>query len=119
MSAAVFVVHLVSMEVLRGTVPSFPGFVATIGKFTMVAMVGMEVIVHVAAEVGGTMKPWAGTDEDSAREPFGAVVAVGSALVGRGFVIAIRAGRGWSDVDADLSFGFGRTCYETQTGGSS
>jgi hypothetical protein len=111
--AAVSVVHLVSMEVLRGTVPSFPSFVATIGKFTMVAMVGMEVIVHVAAEVGGSMKPWAGTDEDAAGEPLGAIVAVGSALVGRGFVVSIGTGRGWSDVDADLSFGFGSICYET------
>jgi hypothetical protein len=118
-SAAVFVVHLVSMEVLGGAVPSFPRLVAAIGKFTMVAMVGMQVIVYVAAEPGGAMKPWAGTDKDAAGEPLGTVIAVGSASVGRGFVVSIGADRGWSDVDADLSFGFGRTCYETQTGGSS
>jgi hypothetical protein len=116
---AVAVVHLVSVEVLGGAVPSFAGPVATIGKITMVAMLWMEVIVYVAAEVGVTMKPWAGTEEDSAGEPFGAVVAVGSALVGRGFVVAVRAGRGWSDVDADLSLGFGSICCETQTGDNS
>ena len=116
---AVAVVHLVSVEVLGGAVPSFARPVATIWKITMVAMFGVEAIVYVAAEVGVAMKPWAGTDEDSAREPFGAVVAVGSALVGRGLIVTIGADWGWSDVDADLSFGFGRICYETQTGDNS
>jgi hypothetical protein len=108
--AAVSVVHLVSVEVLGGAVPTFPGTLAMVWKLTMVAMVGMEVIVYVAAEVGGAMKPWAGTDEDAAGEPLGAVVAVGSALVGRGFIVSIGAGRGCSDVDADLSFRLGSIC---------
>jgi hypothetical protein len=116
---AVAVAHLVSPEVVWGAVPSFAGAVATIWKITMVAMLGVKVIVYVAAEVGVAMKPWAGTDEDSAREPFRAVVAVGSALVRRGFVVAVRAGRGWSDVDADLGLGFGSICCETQAGDNS
>jgi len=107
------------MEVLGSAVPSFAGPVATIGKFTMVAMVGMEVIVYVAAEPGGAMKPWAGTDEETAGEPLGTVIAVGGALVGRGFIVSIRTGRCRPDIDADLSFGFGGICYETQTGGNS
>ena len=84
----------------------------------MVAMVGVEVIVYVAAELGAAMKPWAGTDEDAAGEPLRAVVAVRSAAIGRRFVISIGADRGWSDVDADLSFGFRSIGYETQAGGN-
>jgi hypothetical protein len=113
---AVAVVHLVSVEVLGGAVPSFAGPVATIGKITMVAMVGVKVIVYVATEFGAAVKPGARTDEDTSGEPLGSVIAVGGALIGRNFVVAIGADRGWSDVDADLSFGFGSRCYETQTG---
>jgi hypothetical protein len=116
---AVAVVHLVSVEVLGGAVPSVTRPVATIGKITMVAMVGVKVIVYVAAEVGVAMKPWAGTEEDTSGEPLGSVITVGGALVGRGFVVAIRTGRGWSDVDADLRLGFGSICCETQTGDNS
>jgi hypothetical protein len=53
---AVAVVHLVSVEVLGGAVPSFARPVATIWKITMVAMFGVEAIVYVAAEVGVAMK---------------------------------------------------------------
>jgi hypothetical protein len=118
-SVAVAVVHLVSAEVLGGAVPSVAGPVATIRKITAVAMFGMIVIVYVAAEFVAAMKPGAGTDEDTSGEPLGPVIAVGGALVGRGFVVAVRTGRGWSDVDADLSFGFGSICCEAQTGDNS
>jgi hypothetical protein len=104
------------MEVLGLAVPPVAGPVATIGKFTAVAMVGVKVIVYVAAEFGAAMKPGARTDEDTSGEPLGSVIAVGGALIGRNFVVAIGANRGWSDVDADLSLGFGSGCYETQTG---
>ena len=115
---AASVVHLVSAEVLGGAVPSVARPVATIGKVTVVAVVGVEVIIYVAAELAGAMKPGASAEEDTAGEPLGPVVAVGSATVGRGFVVSIRAGWGGSDVDADLRFGSGSICCEAQAGGN-
>ena len=74
---AVAVVHLVSAELLGGAVPSVTRPVATIGKITMVAMLGMEAIVYVATEFVAAMKPWTSADEDTSGEPLGPVITVG------------------------------------------
>jgi hypothetical protein len=69
--------------------------------------VDIETVIYMAAKVVGAVKPRAGTDEDTADEPFRTVVAVGSTGVRREIVIAVRASGFGTDVDVDLSLGFG------------
>jgi hypothetical protein len=72
-----------------------------------VAVLRIEVVVHVAVEVGGTVEPLAGSDEVAACEPFRAVVAVRGAVEGGVIVVAVRAGGLGADVDADGNLGIG------------
>jgi hypothetical protein len=101
--AAASVVDLVAMEVGGRMLAAYFSAIAGAGSGASVAVVGMKVVIDMAVEVSGAVKPWAGTDEDSAGEPFRAVVAVGGAAVGSGFVVAVGAARGRADVDADLA----------------
>src|ERR1700722_19793939 len=69
----------------------------------------MKTVVYVAVEVVGAMKPWTGTDKDAARKPFWTVVAIGSAAIRSGIVVAVGTIRRGSDVHthADLRVCFG------------
>ncbi len=105
------------MEVFCVSVPAFAGFFATCGVGAVIAVLGVVVVVDGTAEVLGAVEPGAGSDEDSAGEPLGAVVAVGSAVIGRDGVVAVWALGGYADAYCDLGRGLGRSCYEeTQTG---
>jgi hypothetical protein len=89
--------HLVSMEVIEG-------LISTSRKWTMVAVMWIEVVINIAVEVVGAVEPWAGSDEDTAAKPLGAVLPVWSAVV-RGVVeVAIRTSRRCSDIDRDLGW---------------
>ena len=107
---AAAVAHLVSMEVLWGTVPTVAGSVAMVRIFTVVAMIGTVAIVDVAMEVFRTAKPWTGTDKDAIRKPFRTVVTIRSATVRRGIVETIRANGRYTDADADLGLRSGNIC---------
>jgi len=89
------ITHLVSAEVIEG-------LVSTSRKWTTVAVMWIEAVIHVAVEVVGAMEPGAGSDKDTAAEPLRPVVPVWSAVV-RGVVeVAIRANRRCSDIDGNL-----------------
>jgi hypothetical protein len=116
---AVAVVVFGAVEVFGVAVPAFAGFFTTCGVGAVIAVVGVVVSVDGTAEVFRAVEPGTGSDEDSAGEPLGTVVAIGSAVVGRDRVVAVRAF--WRDADAycDLGLGLGRGCYEeTQTSNS-
>jgi hypothetical protein len=85
--------------------PSF-SMVAGVGYRTSVSVIGVEVVIDMAVKVAGTVKPRAGSDKDTTVEPLRAIVSIGSAAVGSGFVIAVGATR--SDPDADVNLGLGR-----------
>src|SRR5258708_426855 len=59
---AVPITHLVSAEVIEG-------FVSTSRKWTTVAMMWIEAVIHVAVEVVGAMEPGSGSNKDTAGEP--------------------------------------------------
>jgi hypothetical protein len=59
------IAHLVSVKVLGGTVPPVARPVAMMRIFTVVAVIRAVVIVDVAIEMFGAVKPWARTDKDS------------------------------------------------------
>jgi len=111
---AVSVTHLVAVEVFHvfGMKVGARRF-ATGGVWAVIAVLGMEVVIYVAVEVIRAMKPGTSTDEDTTTKPLRAVVAVGSAVVGWGFVVAVRAHRSRADVDADLSLRF--RCRDCKT----
>src|SRR5271166_967539 len=76
----------------------------------------MEAVVHVAAEIIAAMEPRAGTNENIAAEPLGAIIAGRSAAIGSGIIIAIRTFRRDADSEADLGLCFGGHCCKTNRG---
>jgi hypothetical protein len=88
------ITHLVSMEVIEG-------LVSMLRNWTAVSVVWIEAVVHVAVKACGAMEPGAGSDEDTAGEPLGSVVPVGSAAVRRIVEIPIRARRRYPDINGD------------------
>jgi hypothetical protein len=72
----------------------------------------------MAVEVGRAVKPRAGSEEDAAYEPVGAIVAVGSAVIGWVIEVPIRTNRGRSDAYADRDLrGCQRSGTEKKYGG--
>ena len=101
---AAAIAHLIASEMVN--VIETPCRISVITKMRQlpsISVSNIETIVYMAVEVGRAVKPRAGTDEETAAEPFRAVVPVGSAGVWSVVIIAVRA-YGWrSDVDVDLS----------------
>ena len=96
--------RFISMKV--GSVDMLVRPLAPFGHRAFVSVVRMEMVIHMAAEVGGAMEPRANTNKDSARKPLRPVVAVWSASIRRGVVVPVRTlGRG-SNVDGNLSLHF-------------
>ena len=94
-SVAASITHLVSAEVIKG-------LFSTLRMWTTVAVMWIEPVINVAAEVMGAVEPRAGSDEHVTGEPFGTVVPIWGAVVWGEVVEAIRANRLWSDIDGDL-----------------
>jgi hypothetical protein len=112
--------YFVALEVLHFIeMPIWIGLFTTSRLRAVVAMFWMEVVVYVAVEASGAVKPGADADEDAAGKPFRTVIAVGGALVGSGVIVAVGTFRGDSDVDLHLSLSFGRRHHETDGGSSS
>src|SRR5260370_33465565 len=82
-SVAAPITHLVSGEVIKG-------LVSTVRMWTMVAVMWIETVIHVAVEVVSTVEPRAGSDEHAAVEPLEPAVPVGRAAAGLAIVVAIR-----------------------------
>ena len=116
---AVSITHFIGFEVLD--LIQMP---VRIGSFTAswlgaaIAVLGMEAIVYMAAETFRTMEPRARANEDAAGKPLRAVVAVGSALIGRDIIIAIGTYRRDSDLDGYLPLRFRCAYRETESGNS-
>ena len=66
-------------------------------------MIWMEMIIYVAAEVGGAMKPRADANENTARKPLRPIVTVRSTGIRRHVIVTVRTHRGWPDLDGHLS----------------
>jgi hypothetical protein len=93
---AASITHLVPVEVIEGPL-------SRLRMWTTVAVLWIEPVINVAAEVVGAVEPRAGSDEHAAREPLGTVVPIWGAVVWGRVVVAIRASRLCSDIDGDLS----------------
>ena len=93
MTAAMAVVNLVSVEVLGRAVPPLSRPVSVMWVFAVIAVIRVVVIVNIAMEMFGTVKPWAGTDKDAVSKPLGTVITIRSATVRRGFKVTVRTSR--------------------------
>jgi hypothetical protein len=71
-----------------------------------VSVLRMKASVHVTAKVFRSVKPWTDANENAAGEPLRAVVAIGSAIIRRYIIVAVRALWRSSDLDAYLSLCF-------------
>jgi hypothetical protein len=94
-SVGASITYLVSVEVIEGRL-------STLRLWTNVAVMWIEAVINVAAEVVGAVEPRAGSDEHAAVKPLGTVVPIWGAAVGGEVVVAIRTSRLWSDIDRDL-----------------
>jgi hypothetical protein len=65
------------------------------------------------------MKPRAGANEAVPVKPFRTIVASGSTGIRSDVIVTIGTVRGYSDVDADLSFCFGRGSGEADSSNNS
>ena len=74
---------------------------------TLAHVVRMKAVVHVAGEVGWSVKPRASADEEAPRKPFRTIVTVGRAVIRCGVIVSIWAVRSDTNVHADLSLHFG------------
>jgi hypothetical protein len=88
------VTHFVSMKVIEG-------YVSMLRQWTVVAVMWIETIVHVAIEVVWAMVPGAGSDKDTAVEPFRPIVAVRGATVWGIVEVAVRTNRRYADINCD------------------
>jgi hypothetical protein len=59
-------------------------------------------MIDVFVEVFRTAEIWSSTEEDSAIEPFGSIVAVRCTVIGRSLIISVRTHRRAADADGDV-----------------
>lgn len=78
------------------------GFIATVWLWAVVAVLGMETVIYMAAEAFRTMKPGTNANEDAPVKPLRTVVAVGGAVVRSDVIVTVGTDRRDSDVDAYL-----------------
>jgi hypothetical protein len=95
--------HLVSLEMRLIDASRRIGSLTPIWHGAVVTVFRMETIVNVAMEVGRTVKPRAGADENAAAEPFWTVVTGWRTAIRSNVVIAVGAFRSYADTDAHLS----------------
>jgi hypothetical protein len=109
---ATTVALFVSFEVCSIDTFVFVGFLAGFRHWALIAMIGMEVVIHMAAEVVVTVKPWASADEDSSDKPLGTVVTGRGTSVRSNVIVAVRAYGLYSHADRNLSRRWGSSCCE-------
>jgi len=75
------------------------------GRRTVIALAVVEMVVYMAIEVIRAVKPGTCANEHPAREPLWTIVSVGSAVVRRNLVVAIRTNRRFSNLHGYLCRG--------------
>jgi hypothetical protein len=75
--------------------------IATVRERAVIAIVCIKVVINVAMEVVGSMKPRPGSNEHAARKPLGAIVAVRRAVIRRIVIISVRANGSGANINTD------------------
>ena len=102
------ITHFISLKV-SDPINGLSGLrsIANSWRRSFVPVIRMEMVIHVATKVLSAMKPGTDSDEHTTGKPFGAVVAVGSAGVRRGVIVAVRTVGSNPNVHGDLGVHFG------------
>ena len=95
---ALAVARFIAVEVIEGAV-------AASREWSVIAVVRIVAVIHVAVEAVGPMEPGSSADEDTAVEPVRPVIAIRSTVIRRVVEITVRAGRRNADTDRDLRGG--------------
>jgi hypothetical protein len=104
---AASITRLIGREVIEA-------FGTALRQWTVIAVAGIEAVVHVAIEAGMSVEPGTRAEEDAAQKPVGAVVPVGSAVIRRIVEIPVRAHRSDAYVDGNLGRSLRRTAHESK-----
>src|SRR5580658_5909940 len=99
---AVPIVHFIPPELRCGS-PLRRGLVANLGQWAAIAVLWIEVVIHLSLESVGPMKPRTRANEDAAVKPFRPEVAVGGAIMRSVVIVTIGAFGGDSSIEIDLS----------------
>jgi hypothetical protein len=73
---------------------------------SVITFTEVEVMVDVSVEMLRPMEPWPCSDKNASIEPLRTIVAIGSAVIGRNFIVSVRAGRWSSYTDRNLGRSF-------------
>lgn len=89
-AVAMFAAHLVSVEIrdMSRRTAGIRSF-AMGGKRTVIAVMYVEVVIHMAVKMPRPMEPRAGADEDAVVKPLRPVIAVRSTVVGSVIEVAV------------------------------
>lgn len=110
---AMFVVHLAAVELAA----LIDWMRTALWIWTVIAVTIVEAVIYVAVEAVRAVEPWSGADEDAAREPLRAIVAIRSTGIRRCFVVTIRTYGRCTYLHSDLRVGF-RAGNKEQTSSS-
>lgn len=103
----VTVSHFIASEILEVSRPVvLIEVLAAMRVFAVIAVATIVVPIDMTPKVAVTMKPWARTEKDAVREPFGSVVAIRGAIVGRVIEVAVWAHRRRANLDCNLRLRF-------------
>jgi hypothetical protein len=72
------------------------------GQRSVVPETGIKAVVNVSVKTTRTVKPGTGSDEESADKPVGAIIAIGSTVIGWIVEVPVRTYRGYSNANYDL-----------------
>src|ERR1700682_1316038 len=92
---AASITHFVSVKMIEG-------LFSTLWMWTSIAVIWIEAVINMAAELVGAVEPRAGSYEHATGEPLRPVVPIWGAAIWGDVVKAIRANRLGSDIDGDL-----------------
>jgi hypothetical protein len=103
MAAAMKFVTVLIMHLLTVELPALGSrMLAASWSRTMVSVTIIKGVVYMAMKAVRAVEPGTRTDKNSTREPFGAIVAVGSTGVRRILVVTVRAHRGSTYLNRNL-----------------
>src|ERR1700722_1892273 len=110
------ITHFISFEVgdLIGTLFRLSLF-AALWPRTLISAMRIVAVIYMPVEIGMPMVPRARADKRALGKPLRAVVSVRRALVRFVVIVTVRALRGASDVDRNLSLGPGSHRREAES----
>jgi len=94
--------HFIALEMLRVNMLCRIRLLTLRRHRPLVAVLWMEMIIHMTVETGLAMKPRTSANKDASAKPLRPIVAIRSAIVRSNVVITVRTIRRHTNLDAHL-----------------